>query len=148
MAELDDLLRDGPDALVELYRQAEDDILIDMARRIKEYDFFIPAARFQKAKLEAMGLVWQEILRRLSALTGRTQEELTAGKEALLSSLRATSDSPGAIEGYYATACLSSLNMTPERYMEAVEKVSLADVVAAAQTVTLHSTYFLKGESQ
>lgn len=78
MAELDDLLRDGPDALVELYRGAEDDILIDMARRIKEYDFFIPAARFQKAKLEAMGLVWQEILRRLSALTGRTQEELTA----------------------------------------------------------------------
>lgn len=78
MAELDDLLRDGPDALVELYRQAEDDILIDMARRIKEYDFFIPAARFQKAKLEAMGLVWQEILRRLSALTGRTQEGLTA----------------------------------------------------------------------
>lgn len=77
MAELDDLLRDGPDALVELYRQAEDDILIDMARRIKEYDFFIPAARFQKAKLEAMGLVWQGILRRLSALTGRTQEELT-----------------------------------------------------------------------
>lgn len=78
MAELDELLRDGPDALVELYRQAEDDILIDMARRIKEYDFFIPAARFQKAKLGAMGLVWQEILRRLSALTGRTQEELTA----------------------------------------------------------------------
>ena len=77
-----------------------------------------------------------------------TGEELTAGKEALLSSLRATSDSPGAIEGYYATACLSSLNMTPERYMEAVEKVSLTEVVAAAQTVTLHSTYFLKGESQ
>ena len=77
MAELDDLLRDGPDALVELYRGAEDDILIDMARRIKAYDFFIPAARHQKMKLEAMGLVWQEILRRLSALTGRTQEELT-----------------------------------------------------------------------
>ena len=38
--------------------------------------------------------------------------------------------------------------MTPERYMEAVEKVSLTEVVAAAQTVTLHSTYFLKGESQ
>ena len=75
-------------------------------------------------------------------------KELTAGKEALLSSLRATSDSPGAIEGYYATACLSSLNMAPERYMEAVEKVSLTEVVAAAQTVTLHSTYFLKGESQ
>ena len=90
------------------------------------------------------------ILRQLDACRRGeiTQEELTAGKEALLSSLRATSDSPGAIEGYYATAHLSGLNMTPERYMEVVEKVSLADVVAAARTVTLHSTYFLKGESQ
>ena len=74
--------------------------------------------------------------------------ELTAAREAIVSSLRAVHDSPGAIEGYYATAHLSGLNMTPERYMEVVEKVSLADVVAAARTVTLHSTYFLKGESQ
>ena len=95
-------------------------------------------------------LTRDEILRQLDACRRGeiTQEELTAGKEALLSSLRATSDSPGAIEGYYATAHLSGLNMPPERYMEVVEKVSLADVVAAARTVTLHSTYFLKGESQ
>ena len=95
-------------------------------------------------------LTRDEILRQLAACRRGeiTQEELTAGKEALLSSLRATSDSPGAIEGYYATVHLSGLNMTPERYMEVVEKVSLADVVAAARTVTLHSTYFLKGESQ
>lgn len=95
-------------------------------------------------------LTRDEILRQLDACRRGeiTQEELTAGKEALLSSLRATSDSPGAIEGYYATACLSGLNMTPEGYMEAVEKVGLADVVAAARTVTLHSTYFLKGEGQ
>ena len=95
-------------------------------------------------------LTRDEILRQLDACRRGeiTQEELTAGKEALLSSLRATSDSPGAIEGYYATAHLSGLNMTPERYMEVVEKVSLADVVAAARTVTPHSTYFLKGESQ
>ena len=95
-------------------------------------------------------LTRDEVLRQLDACRRGeiTREELTAGKEALLSSLRATSDSPGAIEGYYATAHLSGLNMAPERYMEVVEKVSLADVVAAAQTVTLHSTYFLKGESQ
>ena len=90
-------------------------------------------------------LMWSGETPSVREITG---EELTAGKEALLSSLRATSDSPGAIEGYYATAHLSGLNMTPERYMEVVEKVSLADVVAAARTVTLHSTYFLKGESQ
>jgi len=75
-------------------------------------------------------------------------EELTAAKEALLSSLRATHDTPGSIEGYYATAALSGLGMTPAEYMTAVENVTLEDVVTAAQTLKLHTTYFLKGGSQ
>ena len=77
-----------------------------------------------------------------------TPEELTAAKEAVLSSLRATHDSPGAIEGYYATAALSALNLTVPEYMAAVAKVTMEDVVAAARELKLHSTYFLKGESQ
>ena len=72
-------------------------------------------------------------------------EELTAAKEALLSSLRATHDSPGSIEGYYATAALSGMAMTPEQYMDAVEAVTLENVVAAANTLELHTVYFLKG---
>ena len=66
----------------------------------------------------------------------------------MLSSLRATHDSPGAIEGYYASAALSALNLTVPAYMEAVSKVTMEDVVAAARQMKLHSTYFLKGESQ
>ena len=95
-------------------------------------------------------LTREEILRQLDICRRGeiSQEELTAGKEAILSSLRSTADSPGAIEGYYATAHLSGMNMTPEGYMAAVEKVTLDQVVAAAQTVTLHSTYFLKGAGQ
>jgi predicted Zn-dependent peptidase len=91
----------------------------------------------------------QEILRQLDACkTGDiTDEELTAAKAAILSSLRATHDSPGAIEGYYATAALSGMGLTPEGYMAAVEQVDKAAVVAAAKTVQLHSTYFLKGEN-
>ena len=91
----------------------------------------------------------QEILRQLDACkTGDiTDEELTAAKAAILSSLRATHDSPGAIEGYYATAALSGMGLTPEGYMAAVEQVDKAAVVAAANTVQLHSTYFLKGEN-
>lgn len=77
-----------------------------------------------------------------------TAEELNAAKEALLSSLRSTHDSPGAIEGYYATAALSGLALTPDGYMDAVRQVTPEDVVAAANTLTLHTTYFLKGESQ
>ena len=91
----------------------------------------------------------QEVLHQLEACKRGeiTQEELTAAKASILSSLRATHDSPGAIEGYYATAALSGMALTPEAYMAAVEQVELGDVVAAAGTVQLHSTYFLKGES-
>ena len=92
----------------------------------------------------------EEVLRQLTACRKGeiTEEELKAAKEAILSSLRATHDSPSAIEGYYATAALSGLKLSPEAYMAAVEQVTLADVAAAAGTVALHSTYFLKGGSQ
>ena len=95
-------------------------------------------------------LTREEVLRQLDACRDGdiTETELTAAKEALLSSLRATHDAPGAIEGYYATAALSGLGMTPAEYMDAVNAVTLADVVSAAKQLQLHSTYFLKGGSQ
>ena len=77
-----------------------------------------------------------------------TENELTAAKEALLSNLRSTHDSPGAIEGYYATAALSGMGMTPAEYMAAVSAVTVADVKAAAATLRLHTSYFLKGVRQ
>ena len=75
-----------------------------------------------------------------------TEEELTAAKEALLSQLRTTHDSPGAIEGYYATAALSGLTLTPAEYMDAVDKVTARDVAEVAWTLTPHTVYFLRGE--
>ena len=92
----------------------------------------------------------QEVLRQLKACQEGdiSEEELTAARQAILSSLRATHDSPGAIEGYYATAALSGMKMTPEAYMAAIEAVTKEQVVAAANTLQLHSTYFLKGECQ
>ena len=91
----------------------------------------------------------EEILRQVQACKDGdiSDQELTAAKEAVLSSLRATHDSPGAIEGYYATAALSGMKMTPAEYMAAVETVTHDQVVAAANTLELHTTYFLKGVS-
>ena len=88
-----------------------------------------------------------EILGQLAACQAGdiSPEELNAAKAAILSSLRATHDSPGAIEGYYATAALSGLGLSPDAYMAAVEAVTLADVVSAANTLKLHSSFFLKG---
>jgi predicted Zn-dependent peptidase len=74
-----------------------------------------------------------------------TPEELAAAKEAMLYSLNATHDSPGAIEGFYATAALSGLNMTAQQYMEAVHAVTAEQVVHAAQSLREHTVYFLKG---
>ena len=95
-------------------------------------------------------LTKEEIFRQLEACRRGdiTGEELTAAKEAVLSSLRATHDSPGSIEGYYATAALSGLGMTPAEYMAAADAVTPEDVVAAANSLTFHSSFFLKGGSQ
>lgn len=89
----------------------------------------------------------QEILRQLALCKQGhiTQEELRSAKEAIFSGLRATMDSPGAIEGYHSTSVLNGTPMTREEYMAAVEKLTAADVAAAANTVTYHSSYFLKG---
>ena len=95
-------------------------------------------------------LTRDEVLRQLKICQegGITEQELRSAKEALLSSLRGTHDSPGAIEGFYATAALSGLVFSHGEYMEAVEAATIEDVVACANTLQLHTTYFLKGGSQ
>ncbi len=71
-----EFLHEAPEGLLELYRETEEAILADMARRISTYDFYIPAAQWQKRKLEAMGMMESEINRRLSQLTGRSLKEI------------------------------------------------------------------------
>ena len=73
-------------------------------------------------------------------------EELEAAKEAILSGLRAVYDSPGAMESFFSTAAISGLGRTPEGYADEIRAVSLENVVDAAKTMQLHSTFFLKGE--
>lgn len=45
-----------PDALVALYARVEQDILSDMARRLSQYDYWIPAAEHQRQKLREMNM--------------------------------------------------------------------------------------------
>lgn len=91
--------------------------------------------------------VQQEILTQLEhCCHGRiSEEELTAAREALCSSLRSIHDSPGGIENYYATGVLSGMTLSPEAYIRAVEQVTAEQVAQAAKTLQLHTVYFLKG---
>lgn len=95
-------------------------------------------------------LTRREILNQLDACRRGeiTPQELAAARSAMVSSLRGTHDSPGSIESYYATAAISGLNRTPEEYIAALEAVTPEQVTAAANTLTLHSSFFLKGVSQ
>lgn len=95
-------------------------------------------------------LTRSEILRQLQLCKEGeiTEAELKSAREALLSSLRGTHDSPSAIEGFYSTAAMGGLIYSHAEYMEAVEAVTIADAVACAKQMELHSTYFLKGGSQ
>ena len=88
-----------------------------------------------------------EILRQLQLCQQGeiADQELTAAREAVLSGLWTVHDSPGAIEGYHATTALSGFPLTLEEYRQAVCAVQIPDVVAAAQQVALHSSFFLQG---
>ena len=92
----------------------------------------------------------EEILRQLELCRRGefTQAEITAARESLLSALRATHDSPASIEGYYATAALSGLNMDTLEYAEKIRAVTPEDIARAAASLELHTSFFLKGGSQ
>lgn len=91
--------------------------------------------------------VREEVLRQLQLCRDGeiSPEELAAAKQALLSQLRSTHDSPGSIEGYYATSALSGLPLSLEEYARQVEQATVADIAAAAEKLQLHTVYFLKG---
>lgn len=77
-----------PDEVVRLYEQAEDDILRYMAGSIAAMDYYIPAAQWQEIKLQEMGMCHDEIVARLSQITGKSRSEVNAiikasGAEAL-----------------------------------------------------------------
>ena len=92
-------------------------------------------------------VVRDEILRQLEVIRQGhiTDQELDAARQALCSSLRSTHDSPGAIEGYYATAALSGLSLTPDEYLEQVGQVTAEQVAEAARTLQPDTVFFLKG---
>lgn len=69
-------LEQCPDRLVEIYEQAERDIIADMARKISKYDYFSSAAEWQAMKLQEMGLTYKEIQKRLAKASGKSKAEI------------------------------------------------------------------------
>ena len=97
-------------------------------------------ANFQKAE--------DEILAQLTACqTGDiTSEELEAARRSVVGSLRASLDAQGRLEEYWVNRFVTGTAYTPEELAEAVEKVTLDQVVEAACQVKLDSIYTLRGK--
>ena len=93
--------------------------------------------------------VRQEVEKQLDACRRGeiSQAEVDAARHSLISALQAVPDSPSSIENYYSTMTLNGCGMDPQRHRAALEAVTAEDLVAAARTLELHSTYFLKGAS-
>ena len=91
--------------------------------------------------------VRQEVEKQLDACRRGeiSQAEVDAARHSLISALQAVPDSPSSIESYYSTMTLNGCGMDPQRHRAALEAVTAEDLVAAAKTLELHSTYFLKG---
>ncbi len=77
-----------------------------------------------------------------------TAEELQAAKQAMRAGILSTPDAPASLEGFYATAALSGLELTMEEYMAKVEQVTVEMVAEAARQLSLHTVYFLKGVTE
>lgn len=92
-------------------------------------------------------LVKQEVLNQLQICCdgGITDAELAAAKESILSALRGVYDSPSAIESYEFVMAVGETALTTDEYREQIKAVDVTQVMAAAKTLTLHTTYFLKG---
>ena len=89
----------------------------------------------------------EEILEQLaSAARGEiSAEELDRAKQAILSSLRGTPDSPGALESFYGTAGVSGMPWDIPEYMDRIQAVTVQDVARVAGQVRLHTEFLLRG---
>lgn len=74
-----------------------------------------------------------------------TDEELEGARKALLTSLQATPDSPGALENFYSTATIGGLGLDIAGYCQRLRQVTRQDVIRVAGTVRLQSEFLLKG---
>ena len=90
----------------------------------------------------------QEILRQLDVMKQGefSDEELTAARLLLQTSLKAVGDSLGAIEEWYMTQIMAGTNDTPADEAALLDGVTRDQVIAAANTVWLDTVYFLTGK--
>ena len=99
-------------------------------------------------EFDKFGRAKEEILAQLDAVRRGefTEEEMTAARQGVTSSLRAALDSQGRLEDYWTAQLLSGGPLAgPESLIEPVERVTVEDVARVARAVELDTVYQLAG---
>lgn len=89
-----------------------------------------------------------EILAQLAACQKGeiTSEELEAARLSAVSTFRTTPDAQGRLEEYWLNRFFTGTSFTPEELAEAISRVTLEEVVEAAQGVRLDTVFTLEGK--
>ncbi len=91
-----------------------------------------------------------EILVQLEAMKRGdfTQEEIEAARLSILNSYRSTSDSLGALSGWYLSQAITGRPQTLEEAAAAIAAVTREELVQAANRITLDTVYSLTGREE
>ncbi len=71
-----DYLDHAPDEMVQLWQTVEDDILLDVARRIGKMDGMTPTANWQLWRYEQVEAVREEVVKLLAKYSGKSEREI------------------------------------------------------------------------
>ena len=90
----------------------------------------------------------EEILDQLRACQAGeiASEELEAARRSTVSNFRAALDAQGKLEEYWLNRFFTGTSFSPEELAEAIERVTLEDVVSVAKGIRLDTVFTLKGK--
>ena len=77
-----------------------------------------------------------------------SETEFLSAKKSILNVYSAVSDSPNAIERFYLGRIVNGIDTDISEFIEKINALSIEQVVAAANKLTAHTIYFLRGEGE
>lgn len=76
-----------------------------------------------------------------------SENEIFAAKKSIFNVYSAVCDSPSAIERFYLGRIINNIDIDIKHFLDKIDALSLADLQRAANKISLHTVYLLKGES-
>jgi predicted Zn-dependent peptidase len=77
-----------------------------------------------------------------------SSKEFEAAKKSIFNVYSAICDSPNAIERFYLGRIINEIDVDVVDFLKIIEKITVEDVIKAAQRLSLHTVYFLQGDEE